>query len=104
MTAETSEIVKMPTTPEERRALAIKRIKAKNEFRIHLVVYLCVNGMLTLIWAFTTLGKPFLAGFFWPIFPMAGWGMGLLIHGYTAYRPNVYTEEQIEREMKQLPQ
>lgn len=104
MTTETSEMVKMPTMPEERRALAINRIKAKNEFRIHLVVYLCVNGMLTLIWAFTSLGRPFLGGFFWPIIPLAGWGIGLLIHGYTAYRPNIYTEEQVQREMKQLPQ
>lgn len=104
MTAETSEITAMPATPEERRALAIKRIKAKDEFKVHLVVYVCVNGMLTLIWALTSIGKPFFSGFFWPIIPMAGWGMGLLIHGYTAYRPNVYTEEQIEREMKQLPQ
>ena len=104
MTGETSEMTAMPTTPEERRAMAIKRIKAKNEFTVHLVVYLCANGMLTLIWGFTSLGRPFLSGFFWPIIPMAGWGIGLLIHGYTAYRPNVYTEEQIEREMKQLPQ
>ncbi|HEX9095206.1 MAG TPA: 2TM domain-containing protein, partial [Candidatus Dormibacteraeota bacterium] len=76
MTTETSDMMAAPQTAEERRALAIKRIKAKNEFTIHLVVYLCVNGMLTLIWAFTSLGKPFLAGFFWPIIPLAGWGIG----------------------------
>lgn len=104
MTTETSDMIAAPQTAEERRALAIKRIKAKNEFKIHLVVYLCVNGMLTVIWAFTSLGRPLLAGFFWPIVPLAGWGIGLLIHGYTAYRPNVYTEDQIQREMKQLPQ
>ena len=104
MTAETSEMIEMPVTQEERRTLAIKRIKAKDEFKVHLVVYLCVNGMLTLIWAFTSLGRPFLAGFFWPIIPLAAWGMGLLIHGYTVYRPNVYTEAQIQREMKQLPE
>jgi len=104
MTAQTSEMIEVPTTPEERRTLAIKRIKDKNEFKVHLVVYLCVNGMLTLIWAFTSLGRPFLAGFFWPIIPLAVWGIGLVIHGYTAYRPNVYTEDQIQREMKHLPQ
>jgi len=103
MTTGPSEMIEVPTTPEERRALAIRRIKAKNEFKIHLVVYLCVNGMLTTIWAFTTLGKPFLAGFFWPIIPLAGWGIGLLIHGYTVYRPNVFTEEQVQRELKRLP-
>ena len=103
MTTETSELIARPTTEEGRRDLAIRRIKAKNEFKVHLIVYLCVNGMLTLIWAFTSLGKPFLSGFFWPIIPIAGWGIGLVIHGYTAYRSNVYTEDQIQREMKQLP-
>ena len=103
MTTQTSEMIEMPQTMEGRRELAIKRIKAKNEFKIHLVVYLCVNGMLTLIWAFTSMGQPFPGGFFWPVIPMAGWGIGLLIHGYTAYRGNVYTEEQVQREMKQLP-
>jgi 2TM domain len=80
-----------------RREQAIKRIKAKNDFKIHLVVYLAVNAMLVVIWAFTN------AGFFWPIFPIAGWGIGVVINGYVAYRGNVYTEEQIQREMQKLP-
>ena len=100
MAAEKSEMMEMPTTDEGRRALAIRRIKAKNEFKIHLVVYLCVNATLIVIWAFTSLWT----SFFWPIIPLAAWGIGLVMHGYTAYRQNVYTEEQINREMRQLPQ
>jgi len=80
-----------------RRELAIKRIKAKNDFKIHLVVYLAVNAMLVVIWTFSN------AGFFWPIFPIAGWGIAVVINGYVAYRGNVYTEEQIQREMQKLP-
>ena len=86
-----------------RRELAIKRIKAKNDFKIHLVVYLAVNAMLVAIWAFTNAGQPFPIGFFWPIFPMVGWGIGVVINGYVVYRGNVYTEEQIQREMRNLP-
>ncbi len=86
-----------------RREQAIKRIKAKNAFKIHLVVYLAVNAMLVVIWAFTNAGQPFPQGFFWPIFPIAGWGIGVVINGYVAYRGNVYTEEQIQREMEKLP-
>jgi 2TM domain len=82
---------------------AIKRIKAKNDFKIHLVVYLAVNTMLVVIWAFTNAGQPFPQGFFWPIFPIVGWGIGVVINGYVAYRGNVYTEEQIQREMQKLP-
>jgi hypothetical protein len=80
-----------------RRQQAIKRIKAKNDFKIHLVVYLAVNAMLVVIWAFTN------QGFFWPVFPMAGWGIGVVITGYVAYRGTIYTEEQIQREMEKLP-
>ncbi len=86
-----------------RREQAIKRIKAKNDFKIHLLVYLTVNTMLVVIWAFTNAGQPFPQGFFWPIFPIAGWGIGVVINGYVAYWGNVYTEEQIQREMQKLP-
>lgn len=101
MTTTTSDMNEMPKTTEGRRELAIKRIKAKNDFKIHLFVYFAVNAMLVLIWAFTSAGKP--PGFFWPIFVIAGWGIGVVINGYVAYRSNVYTEDQIQREMKQLP-
>ncbi len=87
----------MEINVEQRREQAIKRIKEKNDFKIHLVVYLTVNAMLVVIWAFTG------AHFFWPIFVMAFWGIGVVINGYTAYRGNRYTEDQIEREMKNLP-
>jgi uncharacterized membrane protein len=79
------------------RQQAIKRIKAKDDFKIHLIVYLAVNAMLVVIWAFTG------AGFFWPIFPIAGWGVAVVINGYVAYRGNIYTEEKIQHEMENLP-
>jgi hypothetical protein len=80
-----------------RRVQAIKRIKEKNDFKIHLMVYLAVNAMLVFIWAFTS------QGFFWPIFPIVGWGIGVVINGYIVYRGNIYTEERIQREMEKLP-
>jgi hypothetical protein len=80
-----------------RREQAIKRIKEKNDFKIHLMVYLAVNAMLVFIWAFTS------QGFFWPIFPIVGWGIGVVINGYIVYRGNIYTEERIQREMEKLP-
>ncbi len=89
--------------PDElRRQLAIKRIKAKNDFKVHLVVYLAVNTLFVLLWAFTSAWRPYPESFFWPIFPIAGWGIGVVINGYTAYFGNQYTEEQIQREMKRI--
>ena len=43
-------------------------------WRMHLVSYLVVILGLWLIWALTGAGYP------WPIWPMLGWGMGLLGH------------------------
>jgi hypothetical protein len=92
-----------PDSMEQRRELAIKRLKAKNDFKTHLVVYLTVNAMLVVIWAFTSAGRPFPGGFFWPIFVLAFWGIGVVLNWYTVYRGNVYTEAQIAREMTKLP-
>jgi len=94
-------------TDEQRRELALQRLKDKNDFKVHLVVFAVINAMLVTIWAFT--GNVFTAPpgapleFFWPVFPIVGWGVGVAIHGYTVYRGNVYTEEQIQREMRNLP-
>ncbi len=87
----------MQSTNESRRELAIKRIKEKNDFKIHLFIYVVINSMLVVVWAFTD------RTFFWPILPIVGWGVGVVINGYVVYRGNVVTEEQIEREMKNLP-
>ena len=54
---------------------AEKRVAAKRGFFIHLIVYLAVNILLVLIWAFAAGG-----GFPWFIFPLAGWGIGILFH------------------------
>ena len=81
---------------QELRERATERLKSKREFRTHLVMYVLVNAMLVVVWATTG------AGYFWPIFVMAFWGIGVVMNGYTAYRGDAITEEQIEREMKSL--
>ena len=86
----------MLVNDETRRDIAIKRLKEKNDFRIHLLVYLGVNAMLVAVWALT-------GGFFWPLFPIAGWGIGVLAHGYSVFYGNIYSEDQIQREMSKLP-
>ncbi len=88
-----------PTAPDtmQQRQLAIQRIREKNDFKVHLVVYLLVNTMLVLIWAFTG------SGYFWPVWVIGFWGIGIVMHGYTTYRGNQITEGEIEREMQRLP-
>lgn len=92
----------MENTIESRRQLAVKRLRAKHEFRIHLAIYLAVNALLVAIWAVSDWGQPLDKGFFWPIFVIVGWGIGVVAHWYTVYHATGYTEDQIQREMKNL--
>jgi 2TM domain len=89
-------------TEEQRRELAIQRIKARHDFRVHLVVYVIVNAALVVLWYLTSQGANGELGFFWPVFPIVGWGIGLAIHAYVTYLPPSLTEDDIQREMKRL--
>jgi hypothetical protein len=68
-----------PRTEEELRERAITRLKKKRDFRGHVFIYVAVNTMLVVIWAVTG------AEFFWPIFPILGWGMGVAFHAWNTY-------------------
>lgn len=80
-------------TMSDRRAAALERLKAKRDFRTHLVVYLVVNAALVVIWAATG------AGYFWPIWPIVGWGIGLLLNAWVVYMQKPITEDDIQAEM-----
>ena len=81
---------------------AKKRVKAKKDFYVHLVFYVCVNIFLIIIWAFPAGG-----GFPWFIFPLGGWGIGLVIHFLSVFvfegksdKPAIEKEaEKIRREL-----
>jgi hypothetical protein len=80
-------------TDDELREKALKRIKDKRDFAGHVVTYVVINALIVGVWAFAAGG-----GFFWPMFPMAGWGIGLLFHGLEVYRGEP-TEADIQREI-----
>lgn len=66
-------------TEDQVYALAKKRVQARRDFAIHLIVYLGVNAMLISLWLFVT-GR----GFPWFVFPLGGWGIGLVSHYFTS--------------------
>ena len=80
----------------ELRAKAMERIRKKREFASHLASYVLVNGFLIALWATVAGG-----GFFWPMFPLIGWGIGLFFHGWDVYQSEP-SEAQIQREMDRL--
>ena len=79
---------------DEGRERAIRRLQAKRGFRQHLVVYVVINASLAVIWGLT------LGGYFWPLWPMVSWGIGLALHGWGVYGERPITEAEIQHEME----
>jgi hypothetical protein len=77
-----------------RREAAMERVKAKRDFRTHLAVFIVINTFLVAIWAVSG------AGYFWPIWPIAGWGVGLALNAWTVYYQRPITEDDVDREME----
>ncbi len=62
--------------PPERRA---GEDRGRRELRAHVASFVLVNLLLIGIWAMTG------AGYFWPIWPLLGWGVGLASHASEAF-------------------
>lgn len=78
------------------REQAIARLKKKRDFRAHVFIYVAVNAMLVVIWAVTG------SGFFWPIFPILGWGVGVAANAWDVYGRKPISEDEIRRETERL--
>jgi len=82
--------------PDDARARAVQSLKKKSDFRNHVLAYLVVNAAIVVIWAMTG------SGFFWPVFPILGWGIGVIFHARDVYGGQEITEDDIRREMERL--
>jgi protein-S-isoprenylcysteine O-methyltransferase Ste14 len=83
-----------PTSADQAREAARKRIAAKRALTSQVVVYLVVNAFLVGIWFFT--GK----GYFWPGWVIGGWGIGLVVQAWDVYGRKPISESDIEAEMR----
>ena len=79
--------------------MAKKRVEEKKGFYIHFGVYVVINLFLVALWLFTG------AGFPWFIFPLLGWGIGILFHFLGIFvfsqRSN-WERSEIAKEMERL--
>jgi 2TM domain len=82
---------------DELRARAVARVKKRRDLGTHVLVYLLANTFIVVIWLMTSS-----AGFFWPIFPMAGWGIGLAMNAWDVWRGDSISEETIAREIARI--
>jgi hypothetical protein len=85
-----------PNSEQALREQAIERLKKKRDFRGHVFIYVAVNSVLVVIWAVTG------AGFFWPIFPILGWGVGVGANAWDVYGRKPLSEDEIRRETDRL--
>jgi hypothetical protein len=85
------------TDDVELRRLAIRRADMKLAFRSHLMAYVIVNAGLVAINLLTS------DDYFWFIWPMLGWGIGLAAHGATVYMDGEgMRDRMIEQELEKL--
>jgi uncharacterized membrane protein YwaF len=91
------EVMEMSTDlrDPELRDRAVASLRKKHDFWSHLVVFVVVNAMLIVIWAMSG------SGFFWPVFPIVFWGIGVFFHGWDAYA-GPPSEARIRNEMDRL--
>ena len=83
------------TREQAPRDKAVQQLKKRRDFRGHLLLYTLVNAFLVVIWAVTDLH-----GFFWPVFPIAGWGIIVVLNAWDVYWRPAITEEDIQHEIK----
>lgn len=87
------------------REKAEKIVEAKRGFRQHLVVYVVVNMLIFFVW----LSVAIVSDAWFPrfVFPLGGWGIGIVMHAYEVYGGGRYEarrEELVRREMDRMKQ
>ena len=78
----------------DEREAARRRLQARRDFGSHLVSYVVVNAFLIGVWAVTG------GGYFWPVWIMACWGMGLVLHAWDVFWRRPLTEADIDAELE----
>lgn len=84
-------------TATSSREAAVRRLKAKRDFKSLAGVAGLVTIITVVVWAATG------ADYFWPMWPVLGLGIALLAAAWQAYGPGEerpITEDEIEQEMR----
>jgi len=76
------------------RERARRRVQDRRDFGTHMVAYVVVNSFLVLVWAITG------AGYFWPVWVMGAWGIGLVLHAWEVFVRRPVTEADIDAELR----
>ncbi|HEU5268660.1 MAG TPA: 2TM domain-containing protein [Jatrophihabitans sp.] len=83
---------------DQLRERAVKQLKKRRDLLTHVVVYVLVNSFLVMLWLMSGDNR----GFFWPIFPIAGWGIAVLLNAWDVWRGDDFSPAAIDQEMRRL--
>ncbi|HTL08005.1 MAG TPA: 2TM domain-containing protein [Chitinophagaceae bacterium] len=78
---------------EEKDEELWQEAKARADFKTHLAAYLIINGLLWLIWLFTSRDNAYP----WPIWPTCGWGVGLIFNYLAVYKFKNTVEKEYDK-------
>lgn len=85
------------STDSDLRRQAERRADVKLAFKVHLLAYLLVNAGLVAINLATS------PGYFWAVWPIIGWGLGLAAHAIATYHfGGDVRERAVEEELRRL--
>jgi len=90
-----SDLEETRPAPSPDRAAARKRIEKRRGLQGGFVAYVVVNAFLVVVWALTG------AGYFWPAWIMAGWGVGMLL-GLWDYLRGPINDADVDAEMRRM--
>ena len=68
-------------TEDQLRAQAVVELRKRRELAGHLIAFVMVNTFVVIIWYASG------AGFFWPVFPIFAWGIGIVFHVWDVFSP-----------------
>lgn len=88
-------------TPEGKDPYLWRIAQARTSFKNHFTVYVVMSVMFWGIWFFTG-SKTYEGGLPWPVWPMFGWGIGVVFHYLGAYHRS--TQNRVETEYEKLIQ
>ena len=80
---------------DEKYLKAKRRVQNLKAFYLHLTVYILVNIMLFVI----NLSSD--AGNWWFLYPLGGWGIGLLVHGITTFAYGFFGSDWEQKKINQ---
>ena len=73
-----------------------RQILRRRVFFMHAAVWAATNAFLVVVWALVGGGFP------WFLFPLLGWGIGLVAHGAAAFLMSDPRDVVLEREQQRL--